>query len=522
MKMRNIIPLVTGGTLLATLFGGSTLHAATKSKPNLVLVLVDDMGWGAFAPNHVDFTEKELNQEFCRIHVKDYTAEEAFEAAQKATPYLNRYCQEGVRFTNAYVTANVSAPSRAGLLTSSYQQRYGLYIIKEAETGIPTTVLTMPQVMKDYGYANGAFGKYHNGKGMDEIHTCSPGHHPLDRGFDYWFGFNSHGTSYYNSPILFRNRENIACAEYTTDKFTEEAVQFIRGNEGSPKLIYLAYNALHGPLGAPAPDKYMSRFQYKSKLLNTYAAYTAAIDDGVAAVMKELEKIGEIDNTMLVFISDNGAPGGAAAVLPKNGPFSGFKGQAYEGGIRVPMFIWYGDKIKQGYVCNEMASAMDIFPTFFDEAGISLPKQQAVDGKSLMPLLHGTSTKAVHEYLVWMSQQAENWGMYSLSDQQTAEAAFMVRKGDFMLRYIMEEDTYYLHNLKEDRKEGENLIAQYPELTQEMKTIFKDWFQQMIPPIGWRQQLWQNVQFWIPSLPKPLPVKRKTSHKKKTNIVKTL
>ena len=168
MKMRNIIPLVTGGTLLATLFGGSTLHAATKSKPNLVLVLVDDMGWGAFAPNHVDFTEKELNQEFCRIHVKDYTAEEAFEAAQKATPYLNRYCQEGVRFTNAYVTANVSAPSRAGLLTSSYQQRYGLYIIKEAETGIPTTVLTMPQVMKDYGYANGAFGKYHNGKGMDE------------------------------------------------------------------------------------------------------------------------------------------------------------------------------------------------------------------------------------------------------------------------------------------------------------------------------------------------------------------
>ena len=119
MKMRNIIPLVTGGTLLATLFGGSTLHAATKSKPNLVLVLVDDMGWGAFAPNHVDFTEKELNQEFCRIHVKDYTAEEAFEAAQKATPYLNRYCQEGVRFTNAYVTANVSAPSRAGLLTAA-------------------------------------------------------------------------------------------------------------------------------------------------------------------------------------------------------------------------------------------------------------------------------------------------------------------------------------------------------------------------------------------------------------------
>lgn len=131
--MRNIIPLVTGGTLLATLFGGSTLHAATKSKPNLVLVLVDDMGWGAFAPNHVDFTEKELNQEFCRIHVKDYTAEEAFEAAQKATPYLNRYCQEGVRFTNAYVTANVSAPSQCRVVNIFLSAAIWLYIIKEAE-----------------------------------------------------------------------------------------------------------------------------------------------------------------------------------------------------------------------------------------------------------------------------------------------------------------------------------------------------------------------------------------------------
>lgn len=503
-----------GGAMLHTIFGGNALLAATKSKPNLVFVLVDDMGWGALAPNLNDFTAAELNQDFIRLHVKDYTAKEAFEAARLATPTLNRYCKEGVRFTNAYVTANVSSPSRAGLLTSSYQQRYGLYINPEAETGIPTDILTMPQVLKKNGYVNGAFGKYHNGNGTDKIHTCSPGHHPLDRGFDYWFGFNCHGTSYYNSPILFKNRENVSCDEYTTDKFTSEAVEFIRKNEGKPKLVYLVYNALHGPLGVAAPDKYMKRFQYGSKLLNTYAAYTAAVDDGVAAVMAELEKIGEADNTMLVFISDNGAPGGAAAVLPKNGPFSGFKGQAYEGGIRVPMFIWYGNKIEQGVVSDEMVSSMDIFPTFFEAAAVSLPKQP-VDGKNLMPLLRGKSTEKIHDHLIWMSQQAENWGMNGISDQQIAKAAFMVRKGDFTLRYIVEEDKFYLNDLKEDRKEAVNVADLHPEVVQEMKDLFQAWYKEMKAPIAWRKELWQNVQFWDKSLPKASPVDRQLTRKKK-------
>ena len=509
------------------LFGGLTLCSVTQAdaasikKPNLVLVFVDDMGWGTFAPNIVNFTKNELNQEFIRKYVKDYTAEEAFEAAKRAMPNISKYTNEGVRFTNAYVTANVSAPSRAGMLTSSYQERYGLYIIPDAEKGLPLNILYMPQVLKNAGYTNGFFGKHHNGGGTDEIHTCSTGQHPLDRGFDSFFGFNTHSTLYYNSPILFQNRTHVSCSEYLTDKFTDEAVKFIVENKGKPKLVYLPYNALHLAIKDPAPDKYSKRFNYNSKLLNNYAAYIAAIDDGVEAVMKKMKEIGELDNTVLVFMSDNGAPGGPQATLPKNGPFSGFKGQDFQGGFHVPMFIWYGNKIKQGLVCNQVVSSMDIFPTFFDIANIELPKTQKVDGKSLLPLIQGKSTSEVHESLVFMSQNAENWGMNEIRDQGIALASFMVRKGNFVLRYIPDSSAFYLNDLSKDRAEKVNLIKKYPQKADEMKAIFRTWFTEMIPPTIWKKNLWQCVMFWDKSIPTPVKemnMKRNGKNKNQQSI----
>lgn len=504
--MNTKLQILVGSSLISFLLSSGGAYAKT-SQPNLVLVFVDDMGWGALPPNLNDFSEKELNQEFIAKHVKDYTVNEAFEACNNAMPFLKSLCNDGVRFTNAYVTANVSSPSRAGLLTASYQQRYGLYINPEAETGIPENILTMPRVLQKNGYVNGAFGKYHNGKGKDKIHTCSEGHHPLDRGFDYWFGFNCHGTSYYDSPIMFRNREHVGCPEYTTDKFTNEAIEFIQKHKDQPKLVYLAYNALHGPLGAPAPDKYLKRFNYKSKTLNNYAAYSAAVDDGVAAVINQLKEQGEADNTMVVFMSDNGAPGGGAATLPKNGPFSGFKGQSSEGGIRVPLFIWYGNKIKKGMVCDQIVSSMDIFPTFLDEINAKLPDQE-IDGVSLSPILKGEKDYKPHEHLVWMSQQAENWGMHGVTDQKVAQACFIVRKDNFILRYHVEGNQFYLHDLSNDKQEKVNLINQLPEKADELKLIFKGWFSEMKPPLLWDEALWQNVQFWNKALPPAPPIDR--------------
>ncbi|MCK9509324.1 MAG: sulfatase-like hydrolase/transferase [Pigmentiphaga sp.] len=489
-QFRYLTPLIVGSTISSLT---PNVFAKNTPKPNLVFVFVDDLGWGTFAPNLKDFTKDELNQAFIEKHAKDYTAEEAFEAIELAMPNLTRYCEEGARFTNAYTTANVSSPSRAGMLTSSYQQRYGIYINKEGENGIPENILTMPQVLKKSGYVNGVFGKYHNGKGMDKLYTCSPGHHPLDRGFDEFFGFNLHGTTYYDSPILFKNRENVSCSTYTTDKFTSEAVQFIKQNEGKPKFIYLPYNAVHGPLGTPAPENYMSRFHYKSKRLNIYAAYIAAVDEGVNRVMETLKQQGELDNTMLVFMSDNGAPGAAAATLPKNGPFAGFKGQVFEGGTRVPMFFWFGEKIKKGTVNNQVVSSMDVFPTFFDAAGVLPPTSQKIDGKSLLPILSGKSTQEVREYLVWMHQQAENWGMNNIKDQNTAKASYAVRKNNFVLRYILEDNQFYLFDLSSDRQEQSNLSTKYPAKTNELKKIFKQWFSEMKKPIFWKPELWQGI-----------------------------
>lgn len=517
MHSRNKMQAVVLGSLIT----GTVINpvrGANEKKPNLVLVFVDDMGWGTFAPNTVDFTKDELNPDFIKKHVKDYTPEEAFEAARRAMPTIIRYTNEGVRFTNAYVTANVSSPSRAGMLTSSYQQRYGLYINPESEKGIPENIQLMPQVLQQAGYTNGIFGKYHNGRGTDDIHTCSPGHHPLDRGFNTFFGFNNHGTTYYNSPILFQNRKHVECSKYLTDKFTEEAIQFIEENKGKPKFVYLPYNALHGPLGAAAPDKYARRFNYGSRALNNYAAYTSAIDDGIEAVMQKMKAIGELDNTVLIFMSDNGAPGSADVTLPKNGPFSGFKGQNFQGGFHVPMFIWYGNNIKQGLVCYQMVSSMDIFPTFFDIASIALPKNQTIDGKSLLPLIQGKSTREVHEYLVWMSQQAESWGMNNIKDQNTAMASFMVRKGNYVLRYMASESTFYLNDIGNDRGEKINLINKFPRKANEMKEIFRSWFGEMKPPNVWKKSLWQNVMFWNPDFQTPKAIMDKTPKQKRSVV----
>ena len=479
----------------------SAAQKDSNVKPNMVLIFIDDTGYGTFAPNIQDFNEKDMNQDFIANYKPDYTYTECTEAARLAMPNLISYCNEGVRFTNAYVTANVSSPSRAGLLSSSYQQRYGLYINQEAEKGIPQNIQLMPEILKENGYKCGLFGKYHNGRGTDKINTCSEGFHPLDRGFDKFFGFNSAGTDYYNSQILFEDREHVHTDEYLTDKFTAKAIEFIKDNPGEPKLVYVPFNALHGPLGVPAPEKYRNRFHYGSKILNNYAAYTAAVDDGVKAIMDAMEQIGELDNTILVFLSDNGAPGGEVQPLPKNGPFSGFKGQSWQGGYHVPMFVWYGDKINQGSVCNQVVSSMDIFPTLFDYAGINVTTNQKIDGVSFKPLLTGDDNLVIHNHLVWMGQHAMNWAMNKVKDQNIAQACFMVREGDYILRYVIEENKYYLHNVEEDRGEKYNLALVMPEKVEHMKSLFKDWFNEMKKPNSWNPELWQNVQFWDHSIP---------------------
>ncbi|GHU98437.1 sulfatase [Bacteroidia bacterium] len=472
----------------------SAAGVGKAQKPNLVFVLVDDLGWGALGLNKSMYDYGQLNREFIKLHVKDYTPEQAQQAAEQAMPTLASLCRQGTRFTSAYATANVSSPSRAGLMTSRYQERFGYYINGEQNAGVPLTEKLMPQYLKSEGYTCACIGKYHlapNPKGDEG--GCTPGFNPLDRGFDYYWGFNSHGTQYYDSDMLYRGRERVKASGYLTDELTREALGFIDRAGNQPFVLYLAYNAVHGPLGAPAPGEYLSRFNYASKALNNFYAYVYAVDQGVKKIVDKLSAEGKLDNTMIVFTSDNGAPGGATNVLPKNGPFRGFKGQTWQGGVRIPMFI-YAPGLKGGGRCASIVSTMDIFPTFMDYAGVARPKN--IDGRSLLPALAGNENYKVRNTLVWMSQNAQNWGMYNIKDQSAAPGGFMVREDNWTLRYDTVESRFYLFDLDSDMGEQTDLADKYPDRVESMKGIFRAWFSQMEKPMVWKPQLWERVQYW--------------------------
>ncbi len=394
------------------------------------------------------------------------------------------------------------------MLTSRYQERFGYYTNVEQKTGLPATETLMPEYLRRAGYTTACIGKYHLSP-EDEPGSggCVEGYSPLDRGFDYYFGFNSHGTTYYDSPMLHRGHEKVPAEGYLTDQLTGEAIGFIERSEGKPFMIYLAYNAVHGPLGAPAPQEYLDRFDYPSHQLNNYYAYLYAVDRGVERIMEKLRESGRADNTMVVFVSDNGAPGGAVNVLPKNGPLRGFKGQTWQGGVRVPMFI-HVPGAGGGIVSDNLVSTMDIFPTFMDWAGIPLP--EGLDGRSLMPLISGESDAQVREELVWMGQMAENWGMYNDKDQNVAPGGFMVRKGEWVLRYDIVARKFSLYDLGSDIGEQNDLSAAHPAVTDDLKDVFRRWYAEMSPPMGWKPELWKGVEFWDKeSAYRPVNKKRK-------------
>lgn len=471
-----------------------TVARMPEKCPNLVFVVVDDFGWGGFAPNNGGYDYTMLNQDFIRKHVKDYSAEEAFLAAEQAVPTLSGLCTRGTRFSNAYASSNLSTPSRAGMLTSCYQERFGYYILQEQKAGIPSDVPMMPEILHENGYATACIGKWHvgpeskRGKG-----DCLEGYHPLDRGFDYYWGFNSSTSKYYGSTVLHKGRENIQAEGYLTDELTRETVDFIRRtDDDKPFMVYLAYNALHGPLQFDAPDKYLSHFHFKSKILNNYYAYLYAVDQGVNEIVKVLEETGRADNTMIVFVSDNGAPGTRMEVLPKNGPLNGFKGQTWQGGVRIPMFI-YAPWLPGGNVSDELVSTLDIFPTFMDCAGVKIPKH--IDGRSLVSHIEGHPRK-IRDYMVWAGQNAECWGIDNLPDQMTAKASFMVCDKEWSLRYDQEAKKFSLYNIADDIGEKNDLSDVYPKKVKQMAGVFRKWYSQMAPPLVWNEKYWKGIEFW--------------------------
>lgn len=354
--------LSTSFVLMLTL-----LAAGQTSKPNIIIILTDDAGYADFG-----FQSHKLIP----------------------TPNIDALQSNGITFSQAYVTAPNCSPSRAGLLTGRYQQRYGheynlynskpLNGVSSDSLGLPLPQKIMPQYLKALGYTSAAIGKWHLGS--------KDYYHPMQRGFDYFFG-TLEGSSFYKTgqaKEIIRGYQQVPADSlpYLTDAFGDEAVKFIAGQQG-PFFLYLAFNAPHVPLQAKKEYLDFYRQQFHTIERATNAAMTRSIDDNVGKLIRELREKGIYENTLIVFSNDNGGPvamnGGNAS---NNSPLRGAKVMLYEGGIRVPMIFHWPAMIRGKQVSQQVVSTLDWLPTFMDIADAK-PTGHTLDGISLLPTIKG-------------------------------------------------------------------------------------------------------------------------------------
>jgi uncharacterized sulfatase len=401
---------------LALLAAASSLQA----QPNILLIMTDDQGIGqmAFSNEHRDPATLWRPEGTSRYQVD---VEDALEAAQAAMPNLERLARTGVRFTNAFVASPVCSPSRAAVLTARYPQRFGIYSNDDAMEGVPVTEVFLPGIFQQAGYRTAMIGKWHVGKAtrknlpektrdyhMNAIVGTVPEHHPLERGFDYYFGFNRSGSGYYNPTSIFRNHENVEVPGYLTEAFTREAVEFIETRGSQPFLVFLSYNAPHIPLHVPAPACYLERFDTGNPHVDNYYASLAAVDDGIGRILDTLKARGELEKTLIFFISDNGAV--IDSPLPMNGSLKGNKGTLLRGGVQVPFIVKYGSRFVPGSTRSQLASSMDIFPTAIEFAGLQPSEIPQLDGQSLAEVLRNPSeAQSPHQFLFWAGPHALHW-----------------------------------------------------------------------------------------------------------------
>lgn len=444
-------PLIRWRFILVTLCGLSVLTAQDRAtaadgpgnKPNIVLILSDDMGYA------------DIGVHGC----KDIP-----------TPNIDRIAAGGVRFTDAYANGSFCTPTRAALMSCRYQQRSGNDDLDGVTGPLPLGIRTLPQRLHDAGYTTAMVGKWHLG--------TEDGYTPLDRGFDEFFGFlggghyylpNPKGKGAYYAPI-YRNRQPLNEQRYLTDAFGEEAAAFVerQRNTTRPFFLYLAFNAVHTPL--QATEKYQQRFaDISDPRRRVYAAMLSAMDDAVGLVLKKLEETGKIDNTLVIFHNDNGGPTTRNAVNgSRNTPLRGSKCETFEGGIRVPLLVQWPGVIEAGTVYRQPAITFDLSATAL---AVAVADTSQIDGVNLIPFLKGEAAGRPHDDLYWRSRtRNNNYGM---------------RLGDWKFVHSTEGTEEpgpkqtpardMLFNLADDIGEQRDLSDRYPDKLAELKRRYESW-----------------------------------------------
>lgn len=429
----------------------ATSVAATP--PNVIVILTDDQGYADVGFNGC----------------KDIP-----------TPNLDSIASNGVHFTSGYVSYSVCAPSRAGLLTGRYEQRFGFernprFEPENRAAGLPITETTLADTLGKAGYHCGIIGKWHLG--------AHPDFHPLKRGFNEFFGMLGGGHRYLPEELtvketgqakseedsyrlwILRNHEPVKTTQYLTDEFSDEAVRFIARNKAKPFFLYLAYNAPHGPL--QATEKYLSRFpNIENSKRRTYAAMVSAVDDGVGRVLAELRQQGLEENTLVFFLSDNGGPTPDNA--SNNKPLRGDKGSPWEGGFRVPFAVQWPGHLPKGTAYDQPVSSLDIFATMTALANVPTKTNHLLDGVNLMPYLTGKNSGAPHDAIYL---------------RMFDRGAFAVRSGDNKLVIPSRGKTAELYNLTRDIGESKNLAVAEPAVLKELEARRVGWEQLLIEPV---------------------------------------
>ncbi len=431
-----------------------------RRKPNFIVLFADDYGYGDVG---------------------------CYGCKDIRTPHIDSIAANGVRFTDGYVSAALCSPSRAGLLSGRYQQRFGHEFNptgardRQPHVGIPASQMILPKRLKPAGYSTGMIGKWHLG--------ATPSYHPCKRGFDEYFGFLEGANAFYNadspggkhgSPTagaaaealddpnrqfqLFRNKERIVEKEYLTDAFGREACSFIERQKANPFFLYVAFNAVHVPLHVT--DRYFDRAAgITNERRRILAAMAMAMDDAIGNVLGTVQKNGLENDTCIFFLSDNGSPIRQRAGT--NGPLNGQKVTYYEGGIRIPFCMQWPGTVPAGQVYRDPVISLDLAQTFCAHAG--LPKTDELEGVDLVPFLNGKNKNAPHDYLFWK-----------------AGYIGVVRKGPWKLMQLGEQGIR-LYNLADDLGEKNNVAADNPKVVDDLAAAWKIWNEKNVAP------RWQGV-----------------------------
>ncbi|MFT5129567.1 MAG: putative heme-binding domain-containing protein [Rhodothermales bacterium] len=460
-KVRAGKAIPTGLELAEQKMGG-----ASRS-PNVILIFTDDMG---------------------------YSDLPKFGKSEIPTPAIDRLAKEGTLFTGAYVTAPICVASRMGLLTGQNQQRFGVYdnIYGAERVRLFLDQTLLPAVFQDAGYRTAHVGKWHlAGNGRQQYE----GARPRDRGFDESVGIRGGHADFWKGTPVFRNGKEFPAPEYLTDFWGTEACAFIDRAHAKPFFLYLAYNAVHSPMHALEADR--SKFpEVEDENRRTYDGMLLAMDRSIGRVLDRLDTHGIADNTVVVFLNDNGGGGstslyaGHSRNYANNKPLSGHKFDVLEGGVRVPMIIRWPKQVPAGKVYGDMVSSTDVFPTVVKAAGLQMPKGQAADGVDLLPFITGKMQSKPHDWLCWQNRAwlPRKKGSHVVPTPKVHNSA--IRKGNWKLvRYgekigsVVPPPAWRLYDLKKDIGEQNDVAKQHTEVVKELSAHFDHWRSSMHPTV---------------------------------------